>query len=174
MNRGQTEYTKKKNKTVFWLLLAAVVLSLAVGGVSAYLSMASQSVTNKFTKAGYPTVTVDGASVTVDPKGYGVYLRIAVDACWKYEGKILPEEPTGYTVSSDFNKIGNYYYYPSVITKPTTIPSVVTYTAAKNGDYSLAVNVAAQIIQAVGETDDGTKTAVQDAWGVTPQQIKGS
>lgn len=167
MNRGQTEHTKKKNKTVFWLLLAAVVLSLAAGGVSAYLSMASNSVTNEFTEAGYPTVTVDGTSVSVNPNGYGVYLRIAVDAYWEKDGEILPEEPTGYTVSSDFKKIGDFYYYRSVITEATTITPVVTYTAATNGD-SLAVNVAAQIIQAVGETDDGTKTAVQDAWGVTP------
>lgn len=165
---------KKKNGYLVVVLLAVLLLGLTVGGVAAFLSMSSGA-TNTFTKAEQPGVSVSGTAVTVDPKGYSVYLRVAVEAGWELNGVLLPDEATEYTVSGEWKKIGDFYYYPGVISgdTPVTVTPVSYQSATKDG-YSLTVNVAAQIIQAVGETDGDDVPAVQNAWGVTPEQITGN
>ena len=176
MNRGKFKKKTKGRLALFLLLLLLLLLCLSVGGVAAYLSMSSNVAQNTFTAANQPSVTVTDTTVTVAPNGYGVYLRLAVDVYWKHQSEenvILAEEPAaGYSVGGNgWRQIGNFYYYTSVITEPTTLALPVVLDNSTSGDYKLAANVAAQVVQAVGTVDDGTKTAVEDAWGVTPQQI---
>ena len=173
MSGNQPEIKNRRRYLTIVLVLAALLLTMAVGGVSAFLSMSS-STSNTFSDADQPTVTVSGTSVTVDPKGYGVYLRVAIDAAWVENGMISTEEPTEYTISDKWKEIDGFYYYTEVIsgTTPTTV-TPVTYTAITKDGYTLTVNVAAQIIQAAGTTDGENIPAVQDAWGVTPEQITG-
>ena len=171
MSSSQSE--KKRRSPAALLLLALLLLSLSVGGVSAYLSMASGNVENTFTNAPYPTVKVEGSSIKVDPNGYGVYLRVAVDPCWQSTAdasSILAGEPAvGYSIaeSVDWKKIGDFYYHTKVITTAETISFPLTVGEVEENGYKVVVNLAAQIVQAVGETDDGTQTAVENAWGVS-------
>lgn len=171
MSEYQAE-SKKKNRYIAIILVLILVLGLMIGGVSAYLSMSSD-LTNDFEQAESPSVVVSGTSVTVDPKGYAVYLRVAIDAAWELDGVLLPEEPTAYAVAEDWKEIDGFYYYPGVIkgSDPVTVIPV-SYSAATKDGYNLVVHVAAQVVQAVGETDGGMP-AVQEAWGVTPTQITG-
>lgn len=181
MSNSQAENKKKHRSLVYWLLVALVLLSLMVGGVSAYLSMSSGTVVNTLKNAAYPTVTVSGEDVVVDPKGYAVYLRAAVDACWQKDGSILPEEPQnafdiadGWTLEDD-----GFYYYNAIVkvvpeegkTTPesVTIPLFTSIETGTKDGYTLKVNVAAQVVQAVGYTDDDNKPAVEAAWGFVPQ-----
>lgn len=168
MKRSQSENKNKRKSPIVWLLLVLLLLSLTVGGVSAFLSM-SATTSNTFTNAADPTVTVIGTQVTVNPNGYAVYLRVAVDASWKKDGMILPEEPDGaYTCNSGWKEIGGFYYYQGTITGEKTLTPVTVNAVTKEG-CELVVNVAAQVIQAVGETDGKNPIpAVEDAWRVSP------
>ena len=161
----------KKGRILAVALISVALLTLIIGGVLAYLAMSS-NITNEFTLAQQPTVTVDGTTVTVDPQGYSVYLRVAIDAAWELDGIQLPEEPTQYAVAEGWKQIGGFYYYPMVISgsEPVTV-TPVTYGAAEKDGYQLTVHVAAQIVQAVGSTDEDGIPAVQAAWGVTPEEI---
>ena len=171
MSHSQSEKKNKRRSPLFWCLLALLLLSLTVGGISAYLSMSSTTVSNTFTNAGYPTVTVNGTTVVVEPNGYPVYLRVAVDADWQKDGEILPEEPA-ITFTTGGNgwmaKGDGFYYYTSPITAHSTLPlPVASVSPAKDG-YTVNINVAAQVVQAVGSTDESNMPAMQDAWGVSP------
>lgn len=186
MSHSQSE-KKKRRSPLFWILLL-LLLSLTVGGVSAYLSMSSGSVTNTLENAPYPEVSVNNMTVTVAPKGYAVFLRVAVDAALEKNGSadtILAVEPVvdvDTIVDSGWKKIDGFYYYPQVITAGTVdgtvslkpiLESKLSNVATPDG-YHLVVHVAAQVIQAVGTTDTGDVPAVKDAWGVTEAQITGS
>lgn len=179
MSRGKFKKKTKGRSALFLLLLLLLLLSLSVGGVAAYLSMTSNVAQNTFTAANQPSVTVTDTTVTVSPNdGYGVYLRLAVDVYWKHRTEanlILAEEPaSGFALGgTGWKEIDGFYYYTSVITETTTLNLPVVIDSCTNGDYQLAAKVAAQVVQAVGTVDGGTKTAVEDAWGVTPQQITG-
>ena len=162
------------------MLVAVALLGTATAGVYAYLSMTSSPAEQDFPLAEYPVVTVNGTSVTVAPKGYAVYLRVAVDANWQKDGVIYLEEPVGaYTCNDGWIQLDDtFLYYRSVIqledaNGSITLTPIIVNDVTKE-DYTLEVNMAAQVVQAVGMTDDGTKTAVEAAWGVTPQQITGN
>lgn len=168
MFRRQSENTKKSRANTIWIVVSILLLSLTVGGVSAYLSMSSGSVSNTFIEADSPTVSVDGTTVTIDSNGYAVYLRVAVDADWVNGNVIMPGEPAvQFTVGTNgWGKHGSFYYYTSpIMGSNVSVPLPVSADASNDG-YSLKINVAAQIIQAVGTVDNTTTTAVMDAWGV--------
>lgn len=164
MSRGK--YQKKHR--VFplrWGLVCVLLLVALIGGTSAYLSM-STSATNSLTIP-QPTVSVDGTKVTVTPNGCPVYLRIAVDGYWEKDGKILAEEYNGWSVNDNDWKVHNgFYYYNSVIDSTKVFTNVVNTGPTQKDGYQLVVTVAAQIVQAVGETDVGNISAVYNAWGV--------
>lgn len=179
MKRDHSE-AKRKYRPIVWLLAVVLLLGTTVAGVYAYLSMTSPAVAHEFALAEHPGVTVNGTSVTVAPKGYAVYLRVAVDANWQKDGVIYPEEPVGaFTCNDGWVQLDDtFFYYRSVIqlddpTGSITLAPISVNSVTKEG-YDLVVNVAAQVVQAVGTTDDGTQTAVEAAWGVTPQQITGN
>lgn len=188
MSYSKSENKKKRRSPLLVLLLLLLLLSLAVGGVSAYLSMSSGSVSNTLTEAPYPSVSVNNMTVSVQPKGYAVFLRVAVDTALEKTGSsdtVLAVEPVvnvDAIVDPGWKKIGDFYYYPQLITAETVdgtvnlnpiVESKLSGVTTPNG-YKLAVHVAAQVIQAIGTTDDGDIPAVVAEWGVTKEQITGT
>ena len=166
MSRRQTE---KKNRGTLWILLLILLLCLLVGGVSAYLSMYASGTSNTLTKASQPAVTVSGKTVVVDTKGYAVYLRVAVDADYQQDGMVMPGEPAvTFTTGEDWIAQDGFYYYTTPLEGglvPVILP--VSVSEASDAGYTVKLNVAAQVVQAVGTLDGSTVTAVEDAWGIT-------
>ena len=173
MKRNPPEKQNKRRAPITWLLLVLLLASLSIGGVSAYLSMTSNTDSASLTTADPPTVTVSGTSVSVTPNGYAVYLRVAVDASLQKDGMIMPLEPdNAYTLNVGWKEIKGYYYYTSPIFKAETLyPIALTDTVYDDG--TPVINIAAQVIQAAGKTDDGLQSAVEAAWHVTPSDIEG-
>lgn len=181
---------------LFWVLLIVVVLGLSFGGVSAYLTWSSAGVENQFSIAENPVVQVNpDYSITVHNPGYAVYLRAAVVVNWENNDNttIVADMPVAKTDSSDNGDYsitlgdnwkpgadGFYYYKDPIIcgskAQFQTAPVVkeVNQLVEKNG-YHLKITILAQTIQAVGSTDPvdsttPTEDAVEDAWGVTPDE----
>ena len=188
MARGAHEIPKK-NKFPAWGLILLLLLTLSVGGVTAYLSASSGSLKNVLPIAEKPDITVGkDNSISVPDKGYAVFLRAAVVVNWEKtdEGQrnilaAMPEEGEGkdYTVSVNSNwvKVGDFYYYEPVIVEGGDIPAPVSFQVLpgnRHPEYELKMTVYAQTVQAVGETDGDPKAnpvippvpAVVDAWNV--------
>lgn len=179
------KHVAKKGNRRLWpavLLVAVILLVASFGGVVAYLSTSAGPVTNDFTKQTDGNPALSNYAVTIDKDlGYSVYVRAIPVINWKdANGNVLGEAPLAggdYTITmnaTDWFEQGGFWYY----TKPvnpggatTALISAIKVNAAPEG-YSLTVDMAAQIIQALGSTDvsgepytDGIP-AVQDAWGV--------
>ena len=176
MNRKKHEtFPKRKNVPVIAILLLIALLGAATGGVVAYLSTSTDSVTNEFSQALAPVVAVqENNSIKIEDPGYAVYLRAAVVVNWKNDDHILaeiPKENTDYTITpgNGWKKIDSFYYYQSAVMSETTTSPVVQVTKIKEKKgYDLEVNVAVQAVQAVGTTDNSPeKSAVEDAWGIS-------
>lgn len=190
MARGAHEIPGKNKLPVRGLILLLLLLALAVGGVTAFLSTSDGPLTNNFPIEDHPSLGVNPSendnpqynndivinTISGGSSGYAVYLRAKVLVNWvNANGDILAEMPVAgqgrdyeLTVSNQWREINGIYYYTSVIQKNGTIEPPVTITNAVNKTgYQLKVTVLAQTVQAVGETDDGSKTAVEDAWGVS-------
>lgn len=172
---NQSNPVSRKPSRMTWVLVIAALLTSVLGGVSAYLSLSSGDLPNKFQTAPQPVVTVTDTTVTVNPNGYAVYLRVAVDANWKNGDIIRPEEPTlTFTEGNQWKEIDGFYYYRSVIQGSNTQEVSVPVTASAKDGCTLEITVAAQVIQAVGQTDTGNVDAVMDAWGIPKETIIGN
>lgn len=190
MRHGKFETPRRQFSPTVWIVLLLAVTAMSLGGVGAYLlHSAAQPVTNEFITEAYPQVSVDGDyKVTIAEPDYAVYLRAAVVVNWKSNSGnniliTMPVEKTDYVVNSAWlKKEDGFYYYNQPVSKAlkdnlievnaenNTIKikdPIVTLSGTKAG-YTLVADVAVQAIQAVGKTDDGSQTAVQDAWGLTP------
>lgn len=192
MARGAHEIPKK-NKFPAWGLILLLLLTLSVGGVTAYLSASSDTLTNKFTVAPDAVVAVNQTmadpqysnNVVVTDQGYAVYLRAAVVVNWEktVDGKReilskIPEASLDYSLSakdeSPWIQLGDgFYYYRYVIADSGQFPPPVSLQVLpgnRHPEYELKMTVYAQTVQAVGTTDEDhttpNKDAVFDAWGV--------
>ena len=173
MSRGKFQTRRRRMFPVFWILLILALMGTAFGGVWAYLSLSAEPVSNTFAPDTDPVVSVDGGyQVTVSNTQYAVYLRAAVVVNWKStdNGSVIfskPVEGVDYKVNGDWSKLdGDFYYYKEAVTNGTIDAPIVTLTGIKTG-YTLVADVAVQAVQAIGQTDDGTKSAVEDAWGIS-------
>lgn len=188
MARGAHEIPRKNKFPIRGLILVLLLLAISVGGVTAYLSASDGPLSNVFTVEDHPGLGVNPATadagyknrISVSVLDYAVYLRAAVVVNWvNANGDILAEMPVAgqdrdyeLTVSNQWREINGIYYYTSVIQKNGTIepPVTISPVTAKDG-YTLKMTIYAQTVQAVGTTDDGTKTAVEDAWGVAATEF---
>lgn len=135
-------------------------------------------------------IAVDTAD---NPTEYPVCVRAAVVITWQRTENDLPliyyvrpEPDTDYSIEfndTDWTFKDGYYYYnyivPSggktsnLINKCTALKS---FTDVLDNTYTLSVDIIPQTVQAIGFTDDGSKRAVEDAWGLTdaPDDYAGS
>lgn len=166
--------SRKVNILAAVLISSILLLTAGIGTVYAYLSaVTADEYINTFTPAisSNPDVTVNKtsqkatASVSVPDAGYPVYVRAAVVVNWTKDGRICAT-PNGasYSVADpNWMKNGDFYYYNSAI---NTLDDEFEVTYTDVDGYVVQVQVIVQTIQAVGTVDDGTDTAVFDAWGV--------
>lgn len=177
---------KKNSKRSISLLASVLVIALSVITVAAYLFINLGPLTNKFQPAVAQDPEVNNDySIKVPNKGYAVYVRAAIVVNWQYkdgEGNVkvlgdVPVEGVDYTLTlnaDDWLKGSDgFYYYKTMVTpaeKDTTASIVSEFTTLKTVvydgvEYSVNIDIISQTIQALGTTDDGTKRAVEDAWG---------
>lgn len=167
------------------LLCAVLLLVVSVGGTLAYITVQSERLNNTFTP-GYVTSRVNASghvrSVT-NTGNVDAYIRAAVTVNWVVAGDgnttygLRPVENTDYTIALDVGADGHwvahtdgYYYYkhrvaPGGTTQPLVTDITTLSTAETPEGYTLAVEVAAEAIQADGDTDVGRVPAYRDAWG---------
>lgn len=174
MRRGKYQ---KNRFTLGWVLIGIALVSLAIGGVAAYLSMSGGTVKNTFTpETEVPPTIVEtfeenvksNVAVNVGNPGYAVYVRAAVVVTWKDAGgNVLAQAPVAkadglasgdYEISyntADWFEYGGFWYCKSPINSGNT-PVLINSCTPKvsKGDYTLSVEIIAQTIQALGTTDE--------------------
>lgn len=195
------DHVSRRRKLPFlsWLLILIAAASLLTGTVTAYLSYATDPVTNTFRAAQAVDPTVNetfednvksDVSVNVGNTSYSVYVRAAVIVTWKdSDGDVLgkvPVEGTDYEISFNdeawFVK-GDYWYHKAAVNSQGNTSVLIKNCQKKEGasvptGYNLNVEILAQTIQALGKTDgDATANppvdpipAVTDAWKVFVDQ----
>ena len=171
--------SKKFNILVTVLISSVLLLSACIGTVYAYLSASAVGPTDSFQIADSknPEVSVSvtqeqpiaTASVTVPSAGYKVYVRAIVVVNWVNNGQICAT-PAGasyeVTTAAGWELRNGFYYYKQAVDHLNDNDSFkVTYNNI--GGYDVQVQVICQTIQAVGTTDEGTASAVFDAWDVS-------
>lgn len=158
-------------------LCAALVLLASVGGTLAYIAVKSERVENDFQRA-YVTSEVVATDTTRAVKNTGnvdAFIRAAIVVNWMDEsgnvrGLAPRESDYSMTVNSTewtYNSSDGYYYYNYRVAPDGETEKLVTNIAANTTapeGYSLAVEVAAEAIQADGDTDDASVPAYKDAW----------
>lgn len=176
---------KKLHRKSFVLLIAlALLLTCAVSGTAAYLTIGSGPVINTFTPVQVDTKIVETlqqvngvqtkSGIQVLNKdlttNIPVYVRVAVYGNWvDATGRIIAPWSGLSEYNADmWTKVGNYYYYKDVLEVGATTENLLAAAAPileegkPDGVQRLEVTVIHQSIQAepVG--------AVQDAWEWTP------
>lgn len=165
------------------LLCAALLLVVSVGGTLAYITVQSERLNNTFTP-GYVTsqVNASGHERSVTNTGnVDAYIRAAVTVNWVSANAndnttygLRPKADTDYSLTiNDTDWVahtdGYYYYKHRVAPGDTTQPLVTDITTLSTvktlEGYTLAVEVAAEAIQAHGDTDADGVPAYRNAWG---------
>lgn len=165
----------KISKSILLLGSLVLVVCFALGGTVAFLVAQSDPVENVFTPAKVTTYVdekIDGnvkSNVKIENTGNtDAYIRAAIVVTWKNdEGYIYPKAPvlgSDYTMTfgSDWQKIGDYYYYKSVVPAKGKTTDLIVSCSPVDGkaptDYYLSVEILGSGVQA-------TKEAVTEAWG---------
>lgn len=177
----------KKNRIQYSLLIAFAVIAIITASVYAAFLRNSDTVENKFSPAvsKLPEFqeTFDGnvkkdVKIQVGKTDYPVYVRAALVFNWQdtdgvvYFSKPIPNEDYTLTINEEKWELKDdgYYYYSDPVSSNGVTESLILeckpIKSAPNTKYSLSVNVLAQTVQAVGRTDDGSKSAVEDAWNI--------
>lgn len=169
----------KKNRNIAFIpILCLCIVACAVGGVYAYLTANTDTLTNELAPAKVSCVVEEtfhnGVKSDVKVRNTGnidAYIRVAVLATFvSDDGKVLataPQEDVDYTVvwgASGWRKGGDGYWYygKTVAPEGLTAPLIETASAVSAPDgYRLNIQIIATAIQSAPQT------AVQEAWGVT-------
>lgn len=168
----------KLNKRSLVLLIAVtLLLTFTVSGTVAFLAAGTDPVTNVFTPVEVDTFIDEDVSVgskseikvinKETDKTIPVYVRVAVAGNWVDEaGNIVaPWDDDAITISSAWQKSGEYYYYTYVLpvgaTTPNLLATAITDAGMPVGAHHLEVTVVHQSIQAT------PKDAAKAVWGET-------
>lgn len=180
----------KKQRILAVILVALVVVGVSMGTVFAYLSAKSGSVSNTFIPETQVNPSIEetfdhmvkkDVKVDVGNPGYAVYVRAVIVVTWEDEhGNVYAQAPedTDYTLElgDGWFKEGNFYYHKEMV--PTggetgVLIACCERKVAAPAGYQLHVEIIAQTIQALGETDGNNPIpAVTDAWGIPVEDGK--
>lgn len=175
---------KRRNSILLAICAAVLILAGMFIGVYARYIRNSGDVKNTFDYAVSINPTVqDDKSILVGDTEYPVYVRAAIVVTWQNSEGIVyftkPVENSDYTLTlgADWTKgtDGYYYYKPAVSSGGQTGSLISSFRQTGETpveDYALNVEIIAQTVQAVGYTDDDTKQAYQDAWGISYGSIE--
>lgn len=174
------------------LCLALLVLASA-SGTLAYIALKSDLLANLFAPA-HVTCEVVVGSGTRAVKNTGdvdAFIRAAVTVNWVAEGDenttrgIAPQADSDYTLTLNTGDDGNwiahgdgYYYYKYIVAPEAVTDNLVQSIALAQGataptGYALAVEVAAEAIQADGDEDSDGMPAYRAAWGEEVPELPG-
>lgn len=183
----------RKQKWLALILIAVLAVTTATGGVYAYLSAQTGPVENTLTAAEAPDIGIEenfpggtnpvksNVCVDVGDPGYAVYVRVAIVVTWQNaSGEVygqLPVAGTDYSISLNtgnnapwfYNSADGFYYLKAMVTSGKTAALIesCSQTAEAPKGYTLHVEIVAQTIQALGETDGNNPVpAVTAAWGI--------
>ena len=184
-------------------ILAALVVVVAIVPTLARYIRGTKDVPNDFESAGSdnPTVNADW-TITVEDKGYPVYVRAEVLVTWQKDGDVLyldPKVNKDYVVSyyDEWKPITHdegtasektYYYYMGsnddsqngIVLSGGKTSALMTYKSLNTNPpiegYQLHVEVIVQTVQAVGKTDAENEAdeilAWWDAWGLSESDFE--
>lgn len=183
-------HMKGKNRILLFVCAAVLLLSGTLAVAYARYVRDAGEIESSFSSAFSVTPTVnetfDGGtksnvSVTVGNTDYPVYVRAAIVITWQDAAGTVyfsrPVETRDYTLSLNLSTNGwtrgtdGYYYYKTPVKSGETT-TILINSCTQNGEapidgYALNVEVIVQTVQAVGSTDDDTKEAYEDAWGLS-------
>lgn len=172
-----------------WGLLAAAVAipALLAGAVLAFMFATTDPVENDFVPQTAPQIAAKetfstgdlikkDVYVSLEDTGYACYVRAKVVVTWQdADGNVygqLPQEGTDYTIAygSGWKQIGDFWYYQTPVADKTgdLVETCQVLKQAPTDDCTLHVEILAQAVQSLPET------AVEELWGVTPEQLAAS
>ncbi len=170
MNHEKEQKTGTGRKWTRPALLLALVLLLAVGGVTTALALKDTTgeVTESLEKAEVSCEVNDDWSVTNTSNIPAlIRVRVIVNRIEDDNGTLIPGQTPDYTVGDGWTQIGDYLYYNGIVafeaeenggdheSKTATTPAIRISV-----DTGVRVTVLADAIQAA------PKAAAQQAWGV--------
>lgn len=194
----RAELLNKKNIAIF-AVTASLLFTAALTTAYAKYRKGSEAVENTFSAAEYgdPSVSDDVvkndsdhfvkknlAVVTAD-EGYPVFVRVELVVTWQNAGGDVygsqPVPGTDYVLEYNTDKWvkasdGFFYYTEKVESGDSTAPLIGAQQAleqlsAAPVGYTMHVEAISETIQAVGNTDDESASAVLSAWDVQPDQL---
>ncbi len=176
---------KLHRKSLVLLIALALLLTCAVSGTVAYLSVGSEPVVNTFTPAKLDTVIVedfgkqyDGVakrSIKVQNNGnIDAYVRVGVYGYWAVKDgggneKIIAPWASTVTPANGWAQKGDWYYYPEKLAPNATTPELLSGSIIRDNPPSaypnayLVVNVIHQSIQT-----EPSQALTDAKWGWTP------
>lgn len=142
------------------IALAAVLVAAGTLAVLALLRDTSGIVTEKLESAEV-TCRVNGDYTVTNTGNIPALIRVKVIVNKTEDGKLIPGETPGYTVSADWTQQGEYLYYNAIVSEKAgenTTTAPVSFSESLDDD--IRVVVTAEAIQAAAG-------ASQDAWDVS-------
>ncbi len=194
----RAELLNKKNIVIF-AVTASLLLTAALTTAYAKYRKGSEAVENTFSAAEYGEPSIsdnvekngsghfvkNNLAVIAADEGYPVYVRAELVVTWQNaDGIVYGSQPvpgTDYALEYDTDKWvkasdGFFYYTEKVESGSHTAPLIGAQQALEQLSsapvgYTMHVEVISETIQAVGNTDDDSASAVLSAWGVQPDQL---
>lgn len=161
------------------ILSVILLLSLSVGGTLAYIATQTVNVQNSFAPS-YVTCSVNDDYSVTNTSDIPAYIRASYAVNWMDDSGnirgIGPAYGVNYTIGTGsgwtYNEADGFYYYLSPVAVNTAVNAPVTLGQGTDSSvpagYSLKLTVAAEAIQADGDTDDTSVPAYKDAWPSAP------
>lgn len=161
----------RSRKPLITLVALVLILTVAVVGTVAWLKDSPESVVNEFTPGEVPITIVEKvaenvkSSVVIKNDGnVDAYIRVAVVTnCVDADGNVVLGDKPTVSVTDDWQQLNGYYYYKGTVGPGKTTTELLASTISLSG---ATVDILAQSIQVLGTTNDGSETAVKEAWGV--------
>lgn len=174
-----SEMKNMKKKTILMLATMVLLLTVTVGSTIAYLVTSSGPVENKFAPSRVASEVVEtftpGTATKQDVKiknagDTSAYIRAAIVITWKdKDGNTMPVPPEvgkDYTISlntSDWAKIGDYYYYKEAIAPDASTTNLIN-SCVSTDKYTDGRALCVEVIGSAIQSEGMGVTSAQDAF----------